>query len=110
LVPILRQIAHQRLFGHLAGVFLRGFEFGLDSGDLRGRVGCPDVVGVDFPQRGMLFDLFVEQRLGNGGIVDFAVTMAAVADQVDDYVGAEPVAVFSGEAGYANPKRLLTIT
>src|SRR5580692_3823091 len=50
----------------------------------------------------MLFDLFVEQRLSDGGIVDFAVTVAAVADQVDDYVGAELVAVFGGEAGYAD--------
>ena len=67
-----------------------------------GGVGCSDVVGVDFPQRRMLFNLLVEQRLGDGGIVDFAVTVAAVADQVDDHVGAELVAVFGGEAGYAD--------
>ena len=50
----------------------------------------------------MLFDLFVEQGLGDGGIVDFAVTVAAVADQVDDHVGAELIAVFGGDAGYAD--------
>ncbi len=50
----------------------------------------------------MFFDLFVEKRLGDGGVVDFAVTVAAVSDQVDDHVGAEPVAVFGGETGYAN--------
>jgi hypothetical protein len=47
----------------------------------------------------MVFDLLIEQRLGDGGVVDFAVTVAAVADEVDDYVGAEAVAVFGGEAG-----------
>jgi hypothetical protein len=50
----------------------------------------------------MLFNSFVEQRLGNGRVVDFAVTMAAVADQVDDHVGAELIAIFGGEAGDAN--------
>jgi hypothetical protein len=30
------------------------------------------------------------------------VTVAAVADEVDDYVGAEAVAVLGGEAGYAD--------
>ena len=44
----------------------------------------------------MLFDLFVEQRLGDGGIVDFAVAVTAVADEVDDHVSAELVAVFGG--------------
>ena len=50
----------------------------------------------------MLFDFFVEQRLSDGGVVDFAVAVAAVADQVDDNVGAEPVAVFGGDAGDAD--------
>ena len=50
----------------------------------------------------MVFDFLVEQGLGDGGIVDFAVTVAAVADEVDDDVGAEVVAVFGGEAGDAD--------
>ena len=50
----------------------------------------------------MFFDLLVEQRLRDGGIVDFAVTVAAIADEVDDDVGAELVAVFGGEAGDAD--------
>ena len=69
---------------------------------MRGCVGRADVVGVDFPQRRMVFDLFVEQRLGDGGVVDFAVAVAAVADEVDDDIGAEAVAVFGGEAGDAD--------
>ena len=46
----------------------------------------------------MLFDFLVQQRLGDGGIVDFAVAVAAVADQIDHHVGAELVAVFGGHA------------
>ena len=101
-IPIFRKVAHQRLVLDAAGFFLRGFELGLDGGGLGLRVGGADVVGVDFPQRRMLFDLLVEQRLGDGGIVDFAVAVAAVADEIDDDVGAEFVAVFGGDAGDAD--------
>ena len=85
-----------------AGFFLRGFEFGVDGIGLRLRVGGTDVVGVNLPERRMLFDLLVEQRLGDGGVVDFAVAVAAVADEIDDDVGAEFVAIFGGEAGDAD--------
>ena len=50
----------------------------------------------------MVFDFLVAQRLRDGGIVDFAVAVAAIADEVDDDVGAEIVAVFGGHAGDAN--------
>ena len=50
----------------------------------------------------MLFDLLIEKRLGDGGVVDFAVAVAAVADEIDDHVGAEFVAVLGGEAGDAD--------
>jgi hypothetical protein len=83
-------------------LFLRGFELGFDCGGLGGRIGGADVVGVDFPERRMVFDFFVEQRLGDGGIVDLAVAVTAVADEIDDYVGAEFVAVFGGDAGDAD--------
>ncbi len=79
-VPILRQFAHQRLVLDAASLFLRGFELGLDGGGLGLRVGGADVVGVDFPERRVLFDLLIEKRLGDGGVVDFAVAVAAVAD------------------------------
>ena len=85
-----------------AGFFLRGFEFGFDGVGLGLRVGRADVVGVDLPERRMLFDFLVEQRLRDGGIVDFAVAMAAIADEIDDHVGAELVAVFGGDAGDAD--------
>ena len=85
-----------------AGFFLRGFEFGFDGVGLRLRVGGTDVVGINFPERRMLFDLLIEQRLGDGRVVDFAVAVAAIADEIDDDVGAELVAVFGGEAGDAD--------
>ena len=85
-----------------AGLFLRGFELGFDGVGLRLRVGGADVVGIDFPQRRMLFDFLVEKRLRDGGIVDFAVAVAAVADEIDDDVGAELVAVLGGHAGDAD--------
>src|SRR5579872_1655673 len=46
----------------------------------------------------MLFDLLVEQGLRDGGIVDFAVTVAAVTDKVDDDVRAEFIAIFRGDS------------
>ena len=55
-------------------------------------VGCASVFGVDLPEQRMLFDFFVEQGLGDGGIVDFTVAVTTVADEIDDDVGAELVA------------------
>ena len=102
LVPIAGQLAQGWLLCNLAGIFLRGFELGFDRGGLRWSIGRADVVGVNFPERRMLFDLLVEQRLSDGRIVDFAVTVAAVADEVDDDIGAELIAVFDGHASDAN--------
>src|SRR5947209_7038591 len=50
----------------------------------------------------MLFDLLVENRLGDGGIVDFAVTVAPIADKIDDDIGAKLVAVLGRHPGYAD--------
>ena len=44
----------------------------------------------------MALDLCVAEGLSNGGIVNFAVAVAAIADQVDDNIGAEFVAVIGG--------------
>src|SRR5208282_5210858 len=52
--------------------------------------------------RRMFFDLLIEKRLRDGRVVDFAVTVAAVADEIDDNVGAELVAVFDGHTGDAD--------
>src|SRR5256885_12568905 len=61
-----------------------------------------DLLRVNFPERRMTFDALVETRLRDGGIVDFAMAMAAVADQVDHDVAAEFSAIFGGEPAGAN--------
>ena len=81
-----------------SGFLLRSFEFSFDGVGLGLRVVDSDVFGVDFPERRMIFDRFVEQGLGDGGVVDFAVSVTAIADHVDDDVGAELVAIFEGHA------------
>jgi hypothetical protein len=45
------------------------------------------------PERRVLRDRLVEERLGDRRVVHLAVAVAAVADQVDDHVVAEAVAV-----------------
>ena len=46
----------------------------------------------------MLFDLPIQQRLRDGGIVNLGVSVAAVADQVDHHVAAELVAILESHA------------
>src|SRR5260370_38142095 len=45
----------------------------------------------------MILDAFVEARLRDGGVVDFAVTVAAIADEVDDDSSAKLRARLGGE-------------
>ena len=85
-----------------ARLFLRGFELGANGGGLGRRIGGAGVVGVDFPERWMLLDLLIKKRLRDGRIVDFAVAVTAVSDEIDDDVGAELVAVLGGDAGDAD--------
>ena len=73
---------------------LGGFQFRFDRVDACLHVVGADVFGVNLPQRRMFFDRFVQQRLGDGGVVDFAVAVTAVADQIDDDIGAKLVAIF----------------
>ena len=88
-------------FGEFAGLALLFFVFFLNGvGDGLGV--DAGVLGVNFPERRMVLDAFVEERLGDGGIVHFAVAVAAVADEVDDHVGIEIRAIFGGEAADAH--------
>ncbi len=58
----------------------------------------------------MGFDLLVEQGLGDRRIVDLAVAVAAIADEVDDHVGLESVAVVDRERGRAHHRvRVLAV-
>src|SRR2546427_4000213 len=59
-------------------------------------------LGVNLPQRRMILDSFVQQRLSDGRIVHFTVTVAAVADNVHDYVAAKCGTIFRGEFSNAD--------
>ena len=50
----------------------------------------------------MVLDRSIQQRLSDGRIIDLAVTVAAIADQIHDYVALEGVAVFERHAADAN--------
>ena len=65
---------------------------GVDAGLLR----------VELVERRVVFDLCVAEGLGDGGVVDFAVAVAAVSDEVDDDVGVELVAILGSEGGDAD--------
>ena len=50
----------------------------------------------------MVLDHRVTARLGDSGVIDLAVAVPAVADEVDDDVGAEAMAVLGGDLGDTN--------
>ena len=76
-------------------------EFVLGCGDFGGDVDV-QLLRVELVERRMVLDGGVAAGLGDGGVVDFAVAVAAVADEVDDDVGVEAVAVFGGDGGDAD--------
>src|SRR5689334_13906869 len=69
LVPVAWQIAQRRFLSDRSSLLLRRFQFGLDGGYSRLNVVDAGIFRVDLPQRRMFLDRFVEQRLGDGGIV-----------------------------------------
>ena len=59
-------------------------------------------IRINFPQRWMLCDLAIEQRLRDRGIVLFAVSVAAIADEVDHHVVRKRGAIFQRDSAHAN--------
>ena len=58
----------------------------------------------------MILDALIKQRLGDGWIVDFAVAVAAVSDDVHDDVAAERGAIFRGKLSDAHDSvRVLSV-
>src|SRR5437899_6504032 len=56
-----------------------------------------DGLRVNLPKRRMVFDALVEFRLGNRGVINFAVAVTAVANNVDNDVAAKRGAILRGE-------------
>ena len=50
----------------------------------------------------MRFDFAIAQRLGDGGIVHFAMAVAAIADQVHDDRRAEGIAIIERDFAHAD--------
>jgi hypothetical protein len=69
------------------------FGFGIDADAL---------LGVDFVERRVVLDGGVAAGLGDGGVVDLAVAVAAVADEIDDDVGVEAMAELGCDGGDAD--------
>ena len=76
-------------------------ELALREGDLFGGVDT-DFFGVELEEGWVVLDAGVAEGLGDGGVVDLGVAVAAVADEVDDDVGVEGLAVLCGEGSDAN--------
>src|SRR5262249_47849169 len=57
-----------------------------------------DIFGVNLPQRRMVLDGFVKERLSNRGVIYFAVPVATIADQIDDNVGAKAIAILDSKS------------
>ena len=86
---------------HGRGGLLRLGEFGLKLAHASGDIDA-ELLRVELGERRMALDAAVAQRLGDGGVVDFGVAVTAIADEVDDHVAVEGVAVFGGKRGDAH--------
>ncbi len=71
-------------------------EAALGVGDLFGGVDAY-LLGVELEEGRVFLDFGVAERLGDRGVVDFGVAVAAIADEVDNDVGLEGLAVLGGE-------------
>src|SRR6185369_1882840 len=83
-------------------VLVGGGEFGSNGFHLVGDVFDADALRVAFPERRMFLDRLVHPRLSDRWIIDFAMSVAAIADEVDDDIGTESIAVIDGESRDAN--------
>ena len=73
----------------------------MDSATCAGYVDA-EPLGVNLVERRVGLDFGVDDGLGDGGVVDLGVAVAAVADQVDHHVRAELVAVFQRQPADAH--------
>src|SRR6185437_12053444 len=79
-IPISRQVTHQRLLLNGLSGFLSFFQFRANGLNAGFGVGSPGALCIDLPQRRMVFDGLVQKRLGDGWVVHFTVAVTAIAD------------------------------
>ena len=100
-VPIGWVLRKDRHLGETGGLFL-GFVVGiLRRLELLSGVGAK-LLRVKLPELRVILDARVANRLRDSRVVHFAVPVTTVAEQVDDDIGSECVAVFEREARNAN--------
>src|SRR5216684_2505778 len=99
--PVFRQLPQVRNFFDFAGFALFLFVFLTNAFDDLHRLNA-DALGINAPERRMILDAVVEARLGHGGVVDFAMAVAAVADEIDHDIAAKLRAIFGRELSDAH--------
>ncbi len=100
-LPVFGEFGELGFFGGFGGRSLVGEELLLDGFGFGGGIGS-DGFGVGLVEEGALFNGGVAAGLGDGGVVGFVVSVATVADEVDDDVGVEALAVLGGDSGDAH--------
>src|SRR6266704_2829084 len=90
--PVFGELAEMRDLFQGAGFDLLFLVF-LANGFGHGRRVNSGTLRINFPKRGVILDAFVKLRLSDGGVIDFAMAVAAVSDDVDHYVAAESGAI-----------------
>ena len=101
-VPVVGQSPHHRLLANVTGALLRCFKLCFDRICARSRILNSGIFGINLPQWRMLFDRLIEQRLRDGRIIDLAVTMTPVSNEIDNNIAAELVAILERHAAHAN--------
>ena len=100
-LPVGRQLVVHRLFRGFAADRERFVEFLAHLRDGRSGIKA-SLAGINLPERRMVFNFCVEQRLRNGRIVYFAMAVAAEADEIDDHVTCELRSVIGGNFAHAD--------
>src|SRR5208283_3156363 len=99
--PVVRQLAERGNFCELRGFALGFFVFLFDGfGD--GSSVDAGVLGINLPELRMTLDAFVEARLGDGGIIHFAVPVTSVANEVNDHIRTKLRAIIRSETAHAH--------
>ena len=100
-LPVVGEFGELRLALGLGGCGLVGEELFLNCFGFGGGIDA-DGFCVELVEERALFDDGVAARLGDGGVVGFVVAVATVADEVDDDVGVEALAILGGDGGDAH--------